>query len=226
MTMDNTARPDHTPDVLREAIAGLEENALGDSLAAVMEPLAERLDEGDMGHLLRGDWLGHAAHPMLTDLPLGCFMSASMLDLVGGKGSAKAAQRLIGVGLLALPAVSATGLVDWKEASSDPRIRRVGAIHGAGNAVAGLLYFQSWRARRKGHQVRGMALALGGGVLALFTGYLGGHMSFARRSGTGERGLDLAQAHEGAPDSFVADWANEQAEPTTIDLIEEAPIPR
>lgn len=223
--METTLQPDRTPDPLRQVVAGLEESSLGDTLGDALAPVADRLDQGDLRHLLRGDWLGHAAHPMLTDLPLGFFMSASLLDLVGGKRSAKAAQRLIGMGLLTVPAVAATGMVDWNEASSDPRIRRVGAIHGVGNAVAGLLYFRSWRARRKGHRVRGIALALGGGLMALFTGYLGGHMSFARRAGTGERGLATDQDRPTTPDAPLG-RADQPADAATIDLIEQVPIPR
>src|SRR5690606_10237560 len=165
--MEPTPNADHALRFVRRRRAGFDGGPAGDAIANVMTPVAERLDEGSLGHVLRGDWLGHAAHPMLTDLPLGCFMSATVLDLVGGKRGAKAAQRLIGVGLLAVPAVAATGLVDWKEASTDPRIRRVGAVHGLGNTIAGMLYFRSWRARRKGHRVKGMALAMAGGVLAV-----------------------------------------------------------
>jgi hypothetical protein len=51
------------------------------------------------------------------------------------------------------------------------------------------LYLMSWRARRHDRYGRGRALALLGGSLAWATGYLGGHLSFARSVGTGERGL-------------------------------------
>lgn len=221
--MESTPLPHQAPDPLRQAVTSLEENPLGDTLATVIAPLADRLDQGSLRDMLRGNWLGHAAHPMLTDLPLGCFMSATILDLVGGKRSEKAAQQLIGVGLLTLPAVAATGMVDWKEASSDPRIRRVGAIHGVGNAVAGMVYFRSWRARRKGHRVRGMLMALVGGLLALFTGYLGGHLSFARQSGTGERGLSPGRPTTQGTDN-VRPQATEGTDSATIDLVESVPI--
>jgi uncharacterized membrane protein len=134
--------------------------------------------------------MGHALHPLLTDLPLGCWMSAGILDLLGGRGARRSAQRLVGVGLLAVPPTVASGLSDWSTLR-DPRTRRVGAVHGVGNALVAFLYFRSWRARRKGHHLRGVGLGLAGGMGAWVTGYLGGHLSFARRAGTGERGMDL-----------------------------------
>ena len=51
--------------------------------------------------MLRGEWLGHALHPTLTDVTLGTWTSATLLDLFGGRDSSAAAQRLIGTGLLA-----------------------------------------------------------------------------------------------------------------------------
>ncbi len=222
--MDASPNPDHAPASVSHMVAAIEEASVADAAASLLEPAAARLDQGTLGRVLRGEWLGHAAHPMLTDLPLGLFMSATMLDVVGGRGSAKAAKRLIGLGLLTVPAVAATGMVDWKQASSDPRVRRVGVIHGLGNALVGLLYFRSWRARGRGHRIRGMILAMMGGTLALFTGYLGGHMSFARRAGTGERGLDLD--HPAKEAQADADWSGDTADAATIDLIEQAPIPR
>jgi hypothetical protein len=51
--------------------------------------------------ILGGMWLGHPLHPVLTDVPIGCWTSAVVLDLLGGTGSRKAAQRLIGLGVAA-----------------------------------------------------------------------------------------------------------------------------
>lgn len=92
--------------------------------------------------MLRGDWLGDALHPLLTDFPVGCWLSAGLLDLVGGRGSRKASQRLIGFGLLMVPPTAAAGLSDWSR-DQRPRVRRVGAVHAVGNVVASLLYLRS-----------------------------------------------------------------------------------
>src|SRR3954453_14618418 len=83
---------------------------------------------------LRGDWLGHALHPLLTDFPLGCWAAAGLLDLVGGGRSRPAAQRLIGLGLLFVPATASSGLVDYAQID-DRRVKRVGAVHAIGNSL-------------------------------------------------------------------------------------------
>jgi hypothetical protein len=58
------------------------------SFDATIEALRELLPDwvvtGRGRELLGGRWLGHSLHPLLTDLPLGCWSSASLLDLLGG----------------------------------------------------------------------------------------------------------------------------------------------
>ncbi|MBK5221453.1 MAG: DUF2231 domain-containing protein [Acidimicrobiia bacterium] len=187
----------------------LEADARLDSLGRKIAERVQPLTEGDPGAALRGDWLGHALHPLLTDLPIGCFTSAFMLDLVGGTSSRKASQRLIGLGLVATVPTMVTGAVDYSEASDDPRIRRVGVVHGVGNLVGGLLYFRSWRSRRRDHHMRGVMWgALGGGVVS-FTGYLGGHMAFAGGSSVEERGTtDRTASSDGPTVDLTADGSD------------------
>src|SRR5436190_7449076 len=68
-----------------------------------MEPsIRALLGTGARASALRGDWLGHAVHPLLTDLVIGTWTSASVLDLFGGSDSTSSARRLIGTGLLAV----------------------------------------------------------------------------------------------------------------------------
>lgn len=178
------------PPQLRSAIAKIEGDGRIDAVVGPLERAAAPVSKGGAASALRGEWLGHALHPLLTDLPLGCWLSAGVLDVIGGRGSRKSAQRLIGIGLLSVPITAASGLSDWS-ALKDPRTRRVGAVHAVGNGVAAYVYYRSWRARRRGHHLRGMALSLVGGAGAAATGYLGAHMSYARRAGTGERGLGI-----------------------------------
>jgi hypothetical protein len=77
----------------------------------------------------------------------------------------------------------------------------VGAVHASGNSVALLLYASSYRSRRREHHLRGAALALAGGSVAMFTGYLGGHLSFARGVGVGPRGLEDSRSEPSASGS-------------------------
>lgn len=77
-----------------------DDEALDGAVAALDRLLPAALREGDGRALLGGQWLGHALHPMLTDFPLGSWMSASLLDFVGGSASRTASRRLIAFGLL------------------------------------------------------------------------------------------------------------------------------
>lgn len=164
----------------------LEDNDDLDALVSFVGSLAEPFNRQPAADVLRGAWLGHALHPLLTDFPLGCWMSAIALDLLGG--DEEASQRLVGLGLLAVPLTAAAGLSEWKTIDR-LRDRRVAAVHATGNVLATLAFARSWMRRRRGDQRSGQAWSLLGGVMAVFTGYLGGHLSFARLVGQGHRGL-------------------------------------
>jgi uncharacterized membrane protein len=183
----NALRPDSSdPALLRATVEGLEHNERLDGLAARLRPIASRFGEGAIGEFLRGDTLGHALHPMLTDVPLGCWLAAGVLDVVGGKRSRPAAQRLVALGLLASAPTVASGLAEY--ATIDDRsVQRVGVAHAAGNLAVGGSYLLSWQSRRKGRHLRGVMFGRVGSGLACVSGYLGGHLSFARGIGVGER---------------------------------------
>jgi nitrite reductase/ring-hydroxylating ferredoxin subunit/uncharacterized membrane protein len=135
----------------------------------------------DTKSLLSGTWLGHRLHPLLTDVPIGAWVSASVLDVAGGRAGRKVARRLVGVGILASLPTAATGLSDWQDTYGETK--RVGIVHAAANTTALLLQIASWRARGKGHRIRGMLLSgLGLGALSV-GGYLGGHLVFSQRVG-------------------------------------------
>jgi len=197
------------PAGLREVIDRLEGDARLDGVADRLRPVVDRLP-GRPRDALAGDWLGHALHPLLTDVPLGCWIGASLLDVVGGRGSRLGARRLVALGLLAVPVTVASGLVDWSR-SPDARVRRVGVVHAGGNVAVAGLYLGSWLARRRDRHVLGVVAALAGGGLAVGTGYLGGHLSFARGAGVGPRGLDpetdapTGEPGSGGPDDELLD---------------------
>jgi uncharacterized membrane protein len=186
---------------LRATVQRLEADARLDEAAERLHDLAGRVADGSRGEALRGNWLGHAFHPFLTDFPLGCWISAGILDLVGGKSSRQAAQRLVGFGLLMVPPTVASGLAEYATIDAAPA-RRVGAVHAAGNGIVAGCYLCSWRARRRGHHGKGVMWALMGGALAWFTGYLGGHLSFGRGVGVGERGPALSSTEEDRADIY------------------------
>lgn len=181
----------NAPTWLTRQVDALEQAEGLDGPIERLEPIAGKLAAGATGDALQGKWLGHAFHPLLTDFPLGCWAASGLLDLVGGKHSRRASQRLVGLGLAFVPITAATGMSDWSVVE-DRRVKRVGAVHAVGNVVVAALYFRSWRARRRGHHFSGVIFGMVGGLVAWGTGYLGGHMSFARGAGTGERGLHVA----------------------------------
>ncbi len=136
---------------------------------------------GPLKDALSGAWLGHALHPLLTDLVIGSFVSATVLDVVGGDDRGRAQQRLIAVGIAAYGPTALTGVSDWADhEAGEERVRRVGLVHAASNSTALGLYTASLRARRRGDTARGKLLALGGAAALGAAGYLGGHLTYAR----------------------------------------------
>ena len=153
---------------------------------------------GTAKDVLSGTWLGHALHPLLTDVVIGSFTSATLLDIVGGRESAPAARRLVGIGLAAFGPTAATGVNDWADTEiADPGVRRVGLIHAGANAAAATLYTVSWRARHKGRHGLGVVFGLAGMGALTASGFLGAHLSYAKGVGVNETAFDKA------PD----DWA-------------------
>ena len=139
---------------------------------------------GRIKDALSGSWLGHAVHPALTDLPIGTFTSALLLDWLGGRGSRAAADRLIGLGLVSTVPTVVTGYAEWADSEvGDEEVRRIGIVHAAANATAATLMAASWVARKRGARGRGRVLALAGGATMGAGAYLGGHLSLAEGIG-------------------------------------------
>jgi uncharacterized membrane protein len=176
------------PAPIATMIDRLEHEERLDSAAAVLARANDVVASGTRGEVLHGQWLGHALHPLMTDLPLGCWLASGLLDLGGGRRGRAASRRLVGIGLLFAVPTALTGVADYSHVG-EQRDRRIAVVHAAGNAAVMGFYLLSWRARRAGHHWRGTGWGLAGGGLAWFTGYLGGHLSFARGTGVGPRGL-------------------------------------
>jgi nitrite reductase/ring-hydroxylating ferredoxin subunit/uncharacterized membrane protein len=157
--------------------------ALDPAVDAVSKVWAVTLPRGPVKDLLHGTWLGHQLHPVLVAGPIGLWVGATLLDLTAGRGSRRAAQRLVGAGLLAAVPTALSGAADWSELGVAKRPKRVGLVHATANNVTMLVYAASWLARRRGDHSRGRSLALvGAGGLAV-GGYLGGHLVSAQAVG-------------------------------------------
>lgn len=183
---DPPAAPDpDTPLLVR--LAHAVEGAEGlDGAVAALKPLAERLHElPGSADLLRGRPLGHALHPLLTDAPLGAWMSAGLLDLLAWRRSRDAARFLTGFGVLSAVPTALTGLAEWGH--TEGRDARTGVAHAAGNAVGLLLFSASWLARRRGHHGRGAVLSTLALGAAAGSGFLGAHLAIARNVGSRHR---------------------------------------
>ena len=147
-----------------------------DPVVRAIRPLADALvGDPTRRDLLRGTWLGHPLHPVLTDLPIGFWTSALALDLVGGRPARPAATRLVGLGLLAAGPTIWSGWADWTALGRERQ--RVGVAHATTNGLAVVLFASSWLARRRGDHRRGQFLGLAASAALGVGGYLGGHLA-------------------------------------------------
>jgi uncharacterized membrane protein len=152
---------------LEDVAARIEKLSAVDGAARAARDLVRQALPPGIADMLRGEQLGHPLHPALVAVPIGSWLSASVLDLTGGAAGA------------------AAGAADWVsvDPDSDPATFRVGAVHAALNDLALGLYVASWLARGRDRRARGAVLALvGSGVLAA-SGWLGGHLVYRRGMG-------------------------------------------
>jgi nitrite reductase/ring-hydroxylating ferredoxin subunit/uncharacterized membrane protein len=153
-------------------------------------------EQSKLKEILSGTWLGEPLHPPLTDVVIGTWTSALLLDFFGGKQMHKAADRLVAAGVLAALPTATAGLSEWSELSGGRR--RVGDVHALGNTTALVLHALSWAARRRGNRVPGVALSALGYAVATCSAWLGGHLSFGTGVGVNQT------AFEDAPEEWTA----------------------
>ena len=120
------------------------------------------------------------AHPMLVGIPLGLFATSVVFDLIDLATRTGAfnvpAYWLIAAGVLGGVLAAPFDYLDWRQVPRGSRARRVGALHGAGNALVLLLFTCSWLLRAPEARVpdEALLLSLAGAAFALFTAWLGG----------------------------------------------------
>ena len=166
-----------------EPLRQLEHARALDELVEAGQHLTDRLP-ADVRSALAGEWLGHPLHPVLTDLPIGCWTTSWILDLVGGRRSARVATAFVGLGVATAVPTVASGLVEWRTQS--PGRARVAVVHLAANAAATGAYAASFLARLRGRRGRGIALGMVGAGLATVGGLLGGHLAYGEDSAADE----------------------------------------
>src|SRR4051794_24384553 len=132
-----------------------------------------------------GTWLGHPLHPVLTDIPIGAWTTAAVLDVAEAQfddpGYGRAADLAIAVGLAGAAVAAVTGLTDWSD--TDGGAKRLGLVHGVANLVATTLFGTSLAMRRTGHRGTGRALSSAGLLLSSGAAYLGGALVYRERIG-------------------------------------------
>lgn len=135
--------------------------------------------------VLHGTPAGHPLHPALTDIPVGAWTAALVLDaleaLRGRDDLAPGADAAIGVGIVGALLAAPTGLTDWKELDAKPL--RIGLIHGTLNLSALALYGASLALRRSGSRAAGRTCAFAGYTLMLLAAYLGGDLVYRDQIG-------------------------------------------
>lgn len=174
------AAPDRSP--LTPLVDAVEGAAPLDGPASVVgRTVRGAVGPGPLKDLLTGAWLGHALHPLLTDLVIGSFVSATLLDLLGPGDDGRAANRLTAIGIAAYGPTALTGFTDWADAElADPPVRRTGLVHASTNATALTLYGAALTARRAGARGKARALSAAGASVLGLAGYLGAHLTYAR----------------------------------------------
>jgi nitrite reductase/ring-hydroxylating ferredoxin subunit len=149
-----------------------------DRLTAPAQRVARLLPPGRARDALHGVWLGHPLHPVLVQVPLGTWLSASLLD--AWPGNAGASRRLVLAGLAASVPAALAGAADWSEQHEQQM--RVGLVHALANAAAIALYAASVAVPARpaaGLRLAGLAAAAGGG-------FLGGHIAYRQSAGANQ----------------------------------------
>ncbi len=164
---------------------------------AARDTVARLLTDRTVKDALHGVWLGHSLHPALAQFTLGSFLSASLLDAVGG--GRRESSMLIAAGLVGTVPTVAAGWADYADGHEEQQ--RVGIVHAGLNSAAVACYAGALvlRARRGGSRGgRGRGLTAAGAALSGLSAYLGGHMAYRQTLGPNHA--------ESVPHTGPGDW--------------------
>jgi nitrite reductase/ring-hydroxylating ferredoxin subunit len=153
---------------------------LDERVAGAVLPLYDRHRGNVAVELMHGGrWAGHSVHTALSDLPIGFWSGAVVLDLLGQDVRAPGARldpaaTLSAAGLAAAVGTVATGVTDWSV--SDGEDRRVGLFHGLLNVAGVALQAASLAARLAGRRRPAQVLGLTSMGATAAAGFVGGHL--------------------------------------------------
>lgn len=181
---------------------------------------------GDTGqqikNFLHGTWLGHPLHPVITDIPVGAWTTAAVLDgleLLGEEKYAPGADAAVTVGLVGAMGAAVTGLTDWSGTHGEGR--KLGLMHAMLNVGATALYVTSLFLRRR-KKTRSTAIGLsmlGYGVVSA-SAYLGGHLVYGKQIG-----VDHTATAAEYPEEFVAVLPENELAENTMRRVEAGEVP-
>ena len=161
-----------------------------DRVQEVVHPIVHRAPA--VASVLHGHWLGHPLHAALTDIPVGGWFTAQVLDCIEVFGHTRRFRRAADtahlVGLVGAMAAAVAGLADWSTTRGGAK--RVGFVHGATNMVVAGLYVGSLVARKNGRRRFGIALSSVGYGMVLFSSWLGGELSYRHGVGVKSAAVD------------------------------------
>jgi len=176
----------------------------------------------DIKDFLHGVWLGHPLHPAITDVPVGAWTAAAVLDaleLLGKNTYAKGADAAVGIGLLGAVGAAVSGLTDWTATSQ--RTRKLGLVHALLNVGATALYSTSYFLRRQKHTRKtAIGLAMLGYGLVSFSAYLGGHLVYNEQVGV-DHNLQFVDY----PKDFVAVLPENELPDNTLRCVKAGEVP-
>jgi nitrite reductase/ring-hydroxylating ferredoxin subunit/uncharacterized membrane protein len=170
--------------VIRRFVAGVldAQNGWADPLGEwiqqkILNPILNRVRP--LKDFLNGTWLGHSVHAMVTDVPVGAFTLAIVLDILNVRAGADVA---IAVGILGMLAAMLAGWADYADTDVPPQ-RGYATVHQILMIVALILYIVSFYGRTGAVTTdRGgpIALSIIGYVILAVAAYIGGEVVYGR----------------------------------------------
>ncbi|MGP4113404.1 Rieske 2Fe-2S domain-containing protein [Streptomyces sp. 4N509B] len=167
------------PERVVSAVDRLEGWSGADRLIGALRAAVRAAPLGPARDVLHGRWIGHPAHPLMVQVPVGTWLSAAVLDLLPGQPRGQ--RELIGLGVATAVPAAVAGWTDWAELHREQR--RVGLVHAVSNLAAVSLFAGSFVARGRGRQGVGKALSTAGLSAVAVGGALGGHLAYRQASG-------------------------------------------
>lgn len=133
---------DLTERIENTLIASTSIKGLASAVQKIMNKLFLDSPLRPLKNFLSGAWLGHPLHPLLTDVVVGGWTIAVLLDLIalifGVQNLGLASGISSGVGILAALGAIAAGFMDWMDI--DPPELAVGLTHAIINIAATILF--------------------------------------------------------------------------------------